>query len=166
MSYDLVLLVVGQDKPTKINNMSDIKILDEFSNDLAKRYHSIWPYMTGTNGVWYSLVCNDRGIYNAYSICDSDYEAKPESIPLPYWVKSSETIYNLTPLIIYDKYKENFRFIIGQLLDQSPTNTLMFLARYQGGEEEIVCGVLSLQDFWELLDERKILFNVCYIIRK
>jgi hypothetical protein len=40
----------------------------------------------------------------------------------------------------------------------------MFLARYQGGEKEIIQGVFDYKEFITLLNLNKILFNVCYIV--
>ncbi len=39
------------------------------------------------------------------------------------------------------------------------------MARMQPGEDEIVCGTLSLEQFWELHDKEQILMNVCYILK-
>lgn len=41
----------------------------------------------------------------------------------------------------------------------------MFLPRLQGGEYNNVCGVITLQKFFELIENDKILFNIVYIIQ-
>lgn len=41
----------------------------------------------------------------------------------------------------------------------------MFMSRYQGGDKEVICGVLSLDEFIDLQVQGKLLFNVSYIIR-
>lgn len=46
----------------------------------------------------------------------------------------------------------------------SPIKKIMFLARYQWGDEEIICGVLSYIEFITMLENQEILFNVSYII--
>jgi hypothetical protein len=55
-----------------------------------------------------------------------------------------ECLYNLTPLVIHKEYLEEFEAILEILIKKSPTNTLMFLGRYQGGDYEIIQGTLSL----------------------
>lgn len=70
----------------------------------------------------------------------------------------------MTPLVIHKEYLEEFEEILEFLIKQSPTKTLMFLARYQGGDYEIIQGTLSLSNFIQHLKSKKILFNVCYII--
>lgn len=163
MSYDLEILVQNQKKPSILPFESSIEMLNEKTDRMTKRYHSMWKYMTCANGIWYSLVSDYEGVYNAYSICTSDFKADNKEI-IPYWISDENVVYNLTPLIIHEQYKNDFIKIIEFLIRQSPNKTVMFLARYQGGEHEIVCGVLSFKDFVGLLDKRKILFNICYII--
>lgn len=164
MSYDLNILVQNQEKPSILPFQSLIKMVNEKNDKMAKRYHSIWKYMTQSKGIWYSLVKENKGVFNAFPICDSDFGADKESIKIPYWIIDENIKYNLTPLIIYKEYKSDFEKIIRFLIRQSPNRTIMFLARYQGGEHEIVCGVLNYKEFLVLLNERMILFNICYII--
>lgn len=164
MSYDLNILVQNQERPSKLPFQTLIELLNEKNDEIAKRYHSIWRYMTQSRGIWYSLVKENNGISNAFSICDSDFEADEKSIKIPYWITDDSIKYNLTPLVVYEEYKRDFERIIEFLIEQSPNRTIMFLARYQGGEHEIVCGILNYKEFLNLLNERKILFNVCYII--
>ena len=165
MSYDLNVIVMNQKNPVKLPFESKIEVHNEFDNYGAKRYHSIWSYMTQTRGIWYSLLKEKNGLFNAYEICDSDYEIEENKIDMPYWIYNEDIKYNLTPLIIREDYKNDFEKIIKYLIDQSPIKTIMLLARYQSTEHEVVCGVLTLNEFKELLNKGKILFNVCYIIR-
>ncbi|MEA4963963.1 hypothetical protein [Lutispora sp.] len=164
MSYDLNILVQNQEEPSVLPFPSLIQMLNEKNDEIASRYHSIWRYMTQSKGIWYSLVKENNGILNAFPICDSDFEADEDSIEIPYWVSDDSIKYNLTPLIVYEEYRRDFEKIIEFLIKQSPNRTVMFLARYQGGEHEIVCGVLKYEEFTKLLNQSKILFNVCYII--
>jgi hypothetical protein len=163
MSYDLNILVQNQEEPSVLPFPSLIQMMNEKDDEIA-RYHSIWKYMTQSKGIWYSLVKQRNGMLNAFPICDSDFEVDEESIEFPYWVTDDSIKYNLTPLIIYEEYRHDFEKIIKFLIKQSPNKTVMFLACYQGGEHEIVCGVLKYKEFTKLLNQSKILFNVCYII--
>ena len=162
MSYDLNILVQQQEKPVELPFQSSIQIKNELQEEL--RYKDIWNFMTQTKGLWYCLGVQRDELFDAYTICNSDFEIDEKDILMPYWVTDEDVKYNLTPLIVNEQHFYDFCKIIKYMLKQSPVNTLMMLARYQGGENEIVCGVLSYEEFIKLLNERKILFNVCYII--
>lgn len=163
MSYDLNILVQNQEEPSVLPFPSLIQMMNEKDDGIA-RYHSIWRYMTQSKGIWYSLVKERNGMLNAFPICDSKFEANETAIEIPYWITDDSIKYNLTPLIIYEEYRRDFEKIIKYLIKQSPTKTVMFLACYQGGEHEIVCGILRCKEFIKLLNQSKILFNICYII--
>lgn len=96
--------------------------------------------MSQTKGIWYSLVKEDDGVQNAFLLCDSDFEIEREKLPIPFWIDNEDVIYHLTPLIINNEYMDEFEKIFKFLVEQSPSNTLMFLARYQGGDYEIIQG--------------------------
>ena len=162
MSYDLNVLVLNQENASVLPFASEIQIVDEFQEIL--RYKEIWKYMTETRGVWYLLGIEEGGWFNAMSIIDADFNACLESRQMPYWVSDEDVKSNLNPLIAQEKYRHDFEKILSFLIQESPSKSIMFLARYQGGETEIICGVMKYLEFKKLLDERKILFNVCYII--
>lgn len=162
MSYDLNVLVLHQKQATALPFTSSIDIIDEFQECL--RYKEIWRFMTMTEGVWYILGKEEDGWFNTLSIVDTDFDECKEDKQIPYWVLDDDIISNLTPIIVYNEFKSDFEKILKFLIQQSPTKTIMFLARYQGGEHEVVGGVLKYLEFITLLNKNKILFNVCYII--
>lgn len=164
MSYDLNILVLQQDKPLNLSFQSLIELKNETQEDL--RYYEIWKYMTGNNGIWYCLGKEDDVMFSALPILEAKFGLNPTSISFPYWISSNEDITsNLVPLSVLADYRDDFIKIVKEMIEHSPIKTILFLARMQGGDDEIVCGVLSFNDFWELHNEGKILFNVCYIIR-
>ncbi|WP_459965901.1 hypothetical protein [Paenibacillus sp. JCM 10914] len=120
--------------------------------------------MSQAKGGWYSLVKDDEGIKNAFLLCDSDFERDAQQIPVPFWIENEDVIYNLTPLIIRPEFKMDFEKILTFFVEQSPSKTIMFLARYQGGDYEIIQGNLSISDFINQINLKNILFNVCYLI--
>ena len=164
MSYDLNILCINQANISKLPFSSVIELRNEIDFPDSGRYHSIWPFMCNLKGVWYSIGKNDDGWFNAMSIVDADFDKVAEENYLPYWVLDDDVRSNLTPLIVYDEYKKDFGNIIDFLIQQSPNRIIMFLARYQGGEKEIVYGVLKREKFMKLLSQSEILFNVCYVI--
>lgn len=163
MSYDLNILVLEQEKPIKLPFISPIKLINEFEEKL--RYHDIWQYMKIIKGVWYCIGIYDEeyDMFTAFPICDSDFDMEDPS-KMPYWIKDEDIRYVLTPLIIYDEYQTDFKKIIKYMIGQSPIKKIMFLARYQWGDKEIICGVLSYSEFITMLENQEILFNVSYII--
>ncbi len=162
MSYEINLLVVNQDQPSTIPYLSRIEVINEVEDEMELRLNNTWNFMSKTNGIWYSLVKEEDGIKNAFLLCTSDFDSDSKVLPLPFWINDEDVIYNLTPLIIYREYVDEFEKILKFLVKQ--TNTLMFLARYQGGDHEITQGTISLSNFIQHLKNKKILFNVCYII--
>jgi hypothetical protein len=164
MSYDLNILCVNQNSASNLPFASSIELRNEFDFPTSGRYCSIWPFMCNSKGVWYSLGKDDDGWFHAMSIIDADFDKIIDSNLAPYWVSDDEVISNLTPIIVKDEYMLDIENIIRFLIQQSPNNIIMFLARYQGGEKEIIQGMLAYKEFMALFKQAKVLFNVCYII--
>ncbi|WP_291572905.1 hypothetical protein [Clostridium sp. UBA4548] len=164
MSYDLKLLVIKQETLYHTDFQSSIQLKNEIEDEFY-RYRELWPFMMGTDGALYSMVKESNGLFNAYTICDSDFEKDERDIEMPYWIKDEDVKYDLTPLIIRREYREDFEKIVRNLINTSQTKTIMILANYQSNNKEIVCGTVSFTEYLKLLDEGKILFNICYIIR-
>lgn len=166
MAFELEILVINQTKPSRIPFRSFIEVLNEIDDEGVSRYKDIWKLMSQTKGIWYSLVIEEDDVKSAYPICTSDFEIEPEKLPIPYWIDDEDVIYHLTPLVIFNEYLKDFEAIVTFLIKQSPMNTLMSLARYQAGDDEIIQGTISLGKFMDDLKNKRILFNVCYIITK
>ncbi len=161
MSFDLNILVLNQKRPVTLNYASPIKLRNEIDHEQFGRYCGKWPFVTSQNGIWYNMVAKDGDILNAYRICRTE---KRNEGYVPYWV-DDDTNNCLTPLIINDDYKEGFVRIMKTLVDGSPDKTVLFLAKYQSTDAEIVSGVLGLEQMFSMLESRCILFNICYIVR-
>jgi hypothetical protein len=164
MSYELNILCVNQSNASKLPFASSIELRNEFDYPTSGRYFSIWPFLCSLKGVWYSLGKDDDGWFHAMSIIDADFDRVIGNILTPYWVLDDDVISNLSPIIVNNKYMHDIERTIQFLIQQSPNNAIMFLARYQGGEKEIIQGVLDYKEFIILLNQDKILFNVCYIV--
>ncbi|BCJ92677.1 hypothetical protein acsn021_02460 [Anaerocolumna cellulosilytica] len=164
MSYDINVLCMNQDNVSVLPFASEIELRNEIDFPNLGRYYSVWPFMCKSKGIWYSIGKDNDGYFNPMSIVDADFDNIIENSYIPYWVSDDEVKSNIKPLIVNAEYKNDFMRIIEFLLKQSPSRTIMFLGRYQGGEKEIVYGVLERQEFIKLLIQSKVLFNVCYII--
>lgn len=166
MSFDLEVLVVNQESPVQLPFQSQIEVMNEQDNQEVIRLSTTWKFMSQTKGVWYSLVKDDEGLKNAFLLCDSDFNRGIDKIPVPFWINNDDVVYNLTPLMIRSKFKNDFERVLRFFVEISPLNTIMFLARYQGGDYEILQGNLTIDDFLYQLDKENILFNICYVVTK
>lgn len=162
MSYDLNILVLEQDKPVSLPFSSNIGVLNESQEEL--RYHSIWSFMSQSRGSWYCLGHSDGHLFNALAILEAGFDIEPSTYLKPYWIIDEQVKSEMVPLNIATNFLVDFKKIMSFLINQSPINTVMFLARFQGHDKEVLCGVISLQEFWNLMEEGGILFNVCYVI--
>ena len=158
MSFELNVVVIEQDKPIEIK--SAIEIINETQEIL--RYRDVWKFMSSMRGTMYSLGKTQDGLFSALPLIDTDFEEPKE---FPYWVDDEDVVSNLTSLWIVEGMEEELRRVLQKMISESPTNTILFMSRYQGGEKEVVCGVITLNEFFTLLHQGKILFNVCYIIQ-
>lgn len=160
MSYDLEVLVTGRKKlkPLVIDN---IRIEINPQGGGRHRYHETFPYMAEVRGTWCSLF--DTNLENR--CLSAFYIAKISEniseIPNPFWEDDYEKfILNIRP-----EYQQSFQNTLVHLQTFSPIKRIMFLPRLQGIENNCVCGVISLNKFFELLESNKILFNIVYIIQ-
>jgi len=163
MSYEINVIVINQKRPIHIPNSSEILLLNELEDWCVNRYAEIWPFFSSTPGILYSLVTKiNEDYYSARKICDSDFDAVVEN-KLFKWV-SKDSKENLTPFIVEDKFYDEFITIICYLLENAPQKRILFQTRYQGGDEEIILGIIKISEFKNMLSNRQILFNICYIL--
>ena len=164
MSYDLNILCVNQKNALGLPFTTSIELRSELEFPDSSRYHSIWPFMSNTKGIWYSLGKDEDGWFHAMSIIDADFDKEIERNLAPFWILDDDVLSNLKPMILCDEHRRDFERIIRFLIQNSSCKTVMLMARFQGGETEIIEGVLRYEEFIRLLRQSKILFNVCYII--
>lgn len=149
-----------------MKDLSIILLQNEIEHCGVNRYAEIWPFFSSTQGILYSLVTEIHdGLYNALELCDSNFEVVVMDNLIPSWI--SENIReNLTPFIVKENVYKEFISILKYLLESAPQKKILFQTRYQGGDEELVFGVIGLNHFIDMLNKNQILFNVCYIITK
>ena len=115
--------------------------------------------MNYIDGIWYELLCSEDEIAGT-NICDYI----DNSGIYPYWICSAEIKEDLKVLVINDSYLDSFIEILKYLVGKSPINTIFLFFRFQSDDAEVVCGTLSLENFKSLLEQKRILTNVCYSI--
>lgn len=162
MSFDLEILVEGRKrlKPSVIEN---IRIEVNSQSGGRHRYESTFTYMTERRGSWCSLfeTALSERCFSAYNIADIKRMPKSE-INYPFWEDDRGGMFVLN---IRPEYEHSFKSVMIHLQTASPKKRIMFLPRLQGSEHNNVCGVITLDKFFELLDNDKILFNIAYIIQ-
>ncbi len=158
MSFDLRILVLGQEKPSKFDTRIEI-----FVEMQGKLRNIVRPFLSEQNGVLYNLGTTQGLLFNAMELIDTEFE-KTDKIPV--WIKDEGVQSNLSDLFFLDDYREDLINLLKQMINASPKKLIIFWARYQCGDEEIFSGTMTLTEFLEALDRGEILFNICYIIHK
>lgn len=166
MSFDLEILVRGR-KKVKPFNFEKIRMEtgNSHSKNMRYRYGDTFLFYASMRGVRCSLYeANTANRYlSAFHICCINPKEISE-INYPFWTDESERS-GMYVLKIRDGYVSDFKKALTYLWQQSPKKSILFLPRLQGGEYNNVCGVITLNRFFELLSNDKILFNVVYIIQ-
>ena len=160
MSYDLEILVEGRKhlQPAVIGN---IRIETSARHGGRSRYFGSFDTMALRRGVWCSLfeTDRDRRFFSAMEIADIGDSA---NCIMPFWTDRRSGLY---PLRIQPEYIQSFREVMRHLMLQSPIRRIMFLPRLQALEHDMICGVLTLDEFFVKLGQERILFNIAYIIQ-
>jgi len=164
MSFSLYILSLGKRELIEVPEYTTFDIIDE-SDEYNGRCAG-YEFMTMQEGQWF-LICGKEPDVAAYTVCTIDVDkVEGGQVKYPSWVDNEYTIGDLFPLIIYDEVFDEFEHVLRYMLEQSPLNKIMFLARLQGTYEEIVCGTMQVDKFVSMLKDREILFNTCYIVSK
>ena len=169
MSYSLFSLILGAKE--ELITPPPTQILVEFKNNRFQldydKNSGEYAFMMLQEGVCVTFSNPDpeRSFLGACDICDADFDCPKELIKYPYWVCDEKVRHcDLIPLVIFDEYLDEFKSLIRYLTGKSPIGKMMFLARLQAYNPEIICGTISVDDFFALLSKKKILFNTCYIL--
>ena len=159
MSYDLVVCVSGQYniKSRRFGNI----YLDVNPNN-RNAYIDTFSYMTAQDGTWCNIVEKVR-FFSAMNICDIICHKTKDQVGFPFWVNKDVDMYAMQ---IVPEHQSTVLSILEYLLNLSPKKQILFLPRLQGYEDNNICGVIKFASFKQLLNEGKILFNICYILEK
>lgn len=159
MSYDLEILVEGRKHipPLVIGNLRIA--VNEW--DGRMRYYRTFSTMTQRRGAWCKSFETDpdRRFFSAMDIADIGDDA---DAVFPFWTDHRSGLY---PLIIVPEYDAAFRETLRHLQLASPIRLIWFLPRLQADERALLCGVITLDEFFTMLDRSRILFNIAYIIQ-
>ncbi len=175
MPFDLNILCCNQTISSPDISFQSVFTFDLFTdipNGTNKPYGYHWSFMSQSPGFWYYLLPVERteDTCSCYEMCEIYYPDREPELELgdemltgAEWREYKES---LPFLEIKREFRADFEKVIDFFLDESPSKTILFLARYQGQEEDIVDGVYPVPIFFEMLDDYRVKFNTCYIIRK
>ena len=152
--FDLIVLSIKQKLRSK-NIPNNTNIYLEYN----QKYCDIWKFMTLTDGTWYNLM-TDKEEIGGTKICE--YLNEKCNINLD-WI-DEKFREDITPYVIGDQYMDSFIAILNHLIRESPVKMVYVLARYQSYDKEIVLGSFTINEFLELMKQKKIHSNICYII--
>lgn len=163
MSYEINIISVAQEAPVSYIGDSSVLLRDEQTCEEVARYYKIWPVFSNTKGILYNVVTEmECGFYSSFPICDSDFRVHLANTFSAF--SSIEVAENLTPLIINDTFLTDLQSIVSLLIETSPARTILFQTRYEGGDFEVIQGTFEKSVFLKMLEERKVMFNVCYAV--
>ncbi|MBQ3841424.1 MAG: hypothetical protein II820_01900 [Ruminiclostridium sp.] len=160
MSYDIKVLSAGA--VCKFN-MSCGSIKAVRTGGFGRSFEETYIYASKISGEWFELVKDGTpDLLGSFYVCDFDFDSG--DLP-PFWRtgEAAEGHYGL--IFRSEELFGDFRLIMKQLRNMSPSKTLIFLARIQDNERNDVCGVLTLDEFLALAAEKRIYSNICYIIQ-
>jgi hypothetical protein len=110
------------------------------------------------------VVAASSNFSNAFPLCDSDFAVSMSENFLPLKVTEEDRRGNLTVFIIKEIYYREFVKLVKFLIENAPNKKILFQTRYQGGDKELIIGVIKWSEFLTMLDQKQIFFNICYII--
>jgi len=165
MPYSVEILVIKQENPSRIPFESRVKLEWEGGELGNLRLKKTWPMMSSLPGVWYNIVLKDQVYFNNTALLfDTDYDTVLNTDTY-YWIKDNRRKECYTPFIVRDEFIGDVKKVLDFLIKESPIKTLMILPLYERGKIETIQGPILLTDYFELLFNNQIPFNVCSIVK-
>ena len=176
MSFDLNILCCYQDRAIKslpFSSAFSFRLENKKRCAHHKGYDVDWQFMNSCPGYWYSLEPVDYSSDSVacYDMCDIIYDGEKLRIKKSrfdndgqFYANTFEYIDFLPVFNIKPEFRRDFEEIILYFIEQSPVNMIIFLARFQGDEKDVIQGVFPKEEFFQLLDNRTVKFNHCYIV--
>lgn len=147
--------------------LTDEDIL-EAQNELKKSGKVIdkvtYPFYENIVGKWYTLGKEEDGeVWWALGLIDTDFD-RHLSVNAS-WIGNEVNLECFTPVIVKEDYQEDLEKLLEDMLESSPTKTMIILPRYQGGDTEVIQESIPFKKYIQLIKEEKIPFNVYTIIQ-
>ena len=160
MSYDIRVLSVGA--ACKLN-MSCGSIVAERTGGFGREFAKSYPFASRISGEWFELIKEGSPkIFGSFDVCDFDFDSGEHELS---WRTGAAAVGHYSLMFRSEELFSDFRLVMKQLRNMSPTKMLIFLPRLDGNEQNDICGVLTLDDFMALIPQKRIYSNICYIIQ-
>ena len=162
--YDLWVFVVGQS--------ADIHTARETTFRYENLTYTCCAY-AGPNSFAFP-ICDSPGVY--YNVLSSFEEeggtvfirenaSVHEHFFCAPW-KNREEIEDMKPITIDPGYREDIRRLLRELVNQSPVKKLYVQIRRQGLERDNIMGMLTVEQFGDMMERDELLGNMVYVIRE
>ena len=80
--------------------------------------------------------------------------------------KNREEIEDMKPITIDPGYREDIRHLLRELVNRSPVKKLYVQIHRQGLERDNIMGMLTVEQFGDMMERDELLGNVVYVIRE
>ena len=107
------------------------------------------------------VIMGEEEYGNIYPRGAESYEKEYGNI-YPIWTDTYAKEYCLYPLIIHKKYFNEFYRVLYHMLNSCSSHTIIFLTRLE--YYEIIEGVIPLKKFITMLEDRKVIAGMSYIL--
>lgn len=155
-------MTFGDDKSDFENIYGKLRLKKESTFGWPKTY----KFINKIQGTSYIVQPNVEA-ENYYDVLNRDFDACIEcdnDLLCPFWVNDQSKDESLFPLCVDESIFNDYCRIIYHCIKYSVNNTILFLPKFSETCEEIVAGVISYKKFLKLLNEKKVLCGICYII--
>lgn len=162
--YDFRVFVVGQSTGEIMTQGSKLQY-----GDLTC---SVWHY-TGPNSFAFP-ICDSSGMY--YDVTSSAEEEggtifiqEKAKIYEHYFCvpwKSAEEIRDIKAITIHSEYRDELIHLLHDLVNQSPVKKLYVQIRRQGLERDNIIGMITVEQFGDMMAQDKLLGNMVYVIHE
>lgn len=156
--YDFWVYVVGQ---------SDIK-----ENELQYRQLYCSMFMYSGQGSWAFPVCDSNGIYydvrSSYKECGGtifikeNTKGKEHYFYVPW--RNGPEIKDVRWITIDSEYRDDLISLLHFLVNQSPVKKLYVQIRRQGLERDNIMGMMTVDQFGEMMKNDWLIGNMVYVI--
>lgn len=160
LSYDLMVLSVG------VKHKSDVccgNIVAERLNGFGSVNNERYPWAGSLSGTWFELRKVDTlPILGSFDLCDFAFENDDYKL---FWRSEKIKTDHYAMFLKPEVQLNDFETSIKSLQDLSPDKMLVFLPRIDGNTGNDICGVLTCQQFIDLVNQGKVYSNLCYVIK-
>jgi len=135
--------------------------------DEAFGWETEYKFVSQIKGGWYTIspvISEGENFYEKINdICEGKLECD-NALLCPFWANKHSIEYSLYPLIVNERYFNDFCRILYHCVKNSKNNIIIFLPKFAEVKDDLLAGTISIRNFIKLLSTQKILCGMCYVI--